>query len=73
MTNKRCQEPSNSVCPGLCFWCEKPFTRGTIGGNAKRFCSTDCKNQFHSASRRWVARAIKRGELSIEDLKRPRR
>jgi hypothetical protein len=52
-----------------CQWCGESFTALSKGGRIKRFCSPPCRMAFHSAARRWIARAIETGLLSIADLK----
>ena len=51
-----------------CYWCGAPFSAGIVGAHRKRFCSTKCKNEFHSAARRWAEQALADGRLSIADL-----
>ncbi len=54
-----------------CFWCGAEFSAKKVGANPKRFCSARCKNRFHSAARRWVARALADGRISLADLRAP--
>ena len=52
-----------------CLWCERPFKCRVSGGSAQRFCAAGCRTAFHSAARRWVARAIETGLLSVDNLR----
>ncbi len=54
-----------------CLWCGAEFLAKTVGAHRKRFCSTRCRNFFHSAARRWVERALADGRLSLNDLGAP--
>lgn len=52
-----------------CIWCGGYFAPRLSGGSAQRFCSSSCRQSFHTASRRWVSAAVEAGVISIESLK----
>ena len=52
-----------------CQWCGEPFPARKVGAHDKKFCSAACKNRYHTASRKWVQRALALGLLSVADLK----
>jgi hypothetical protein len=54
-----------------CLWCGAEFLAKKVGANPKKFCSALCKNEFHTATRRWVERALADGRLSLNDLGAP--
>lgn len=59
--------PNGSVC----LWCDRPITRKHRRGSEQKFCSAAHRMAFWTAARRWVARMIESGSLTLEDLKRP--
>ena len=52
-----------------CTWCTRTFVRRTTGGHAQRFCRPDCRRAFDAAARRWVAKAIADGTLTLDELR----
>ena len=52
-----------------CLWCERPFQAKEVGAHRKKFCSSICKNRFHTAVRKWGQQALAAGRLSLDDLK----
>ncbi len=52
-----------------CTWCGKPFAPRTTGGKRQRFCSEECRNEFHRACRFWAAEQVWRGVLAVSSLK----
>ena len=52
-----------------CLWCENLFTPRCTGGRAQKFCSTSCRQGFHTAARTWAVTAVEQGDLSVDDLK----
>src|SRR6516165_3647614 len=52
----------------ICLWCVAPVTPRR-GGSPKKFCSTRCRQEFHSRARRWAETAVAIGVLSIDVLK----
>ena len=66
-----CQVSAETVmtAPAKCDWCGNPFEPRKFGRHEKRFCSTRCKDQFHTAARRYVDQAISAGAISVDDLK----
>ena len=52
----------------LCQWCERPF-RARRGGSPQRFCSAKHRSLFWSTLRRWGARAVAAGILTIADIR----
>ncbi len=52
-----------------CIWCRKPFRAKVIGAHPKKFCSSTCKDRFHTALRQWAQEAMAAGQLSVSDLK----
>ena len=45
-----------------CDWCEAEMIPNTTP-NRKRFCTTACRNAYHSALRQWAQRAVEHGEV----------
>ncbi len=58
--------PTEQSCP----WCNKPFLPRVGGGKPQRFCSTQCRTQFHSACRAWADAQVWSGNLPMSSLKR---
>ena len=52
-----------------CLWCGRAFTPRATGGSAQKFCSTEHRQDFWIAARRWTIRAIDAGLLSVDCLK----
>lgn len=55
--------------PSICAWCGGSFQASRRGGSAQRFCSPGHRWAYWSAARRWVAKAVDAGLISIQDLK----
>ncbi len=53
----------------LCTWCETEFEPQVIGLSVKRFCSTDCRQDFHAACRIWGEEAHGAGEVTTFQLR----
>ena len=53
----------------ICTWCGAEFESRGTGGSAKRFCSKNCRHDFHSACRAWGEEAYGTGEVSIFQLR----
>jgi len=49
-----------------CRACGGEFPAVTRGGNVKEFCSTECKNDWHTACRRFAEDMIDKGHTSPE-------
>ena len=56
---------------GTCLWCDGPFPPRKRGGSKKRFCSDECRLDFHKACRIWAMKQVDAHLLPIADLKRP--
>ncbi len=81
---EQCPEPSHDVTvpaepepaapppePGAaCLWCGAAYARQATGGTAQRFCSAGCRQTFHTAARRYVAREIDEGRLEVATLRK---
>ncbi len=52
-----------------CPWCGTEFESQTTGRSVKRFCSTDCRQNFHVACRIWGEEAYGTGEVSAFQLR----
>ncbi len=52
-----------------CLWCEIAFESRTVGAHRKMFCSSACRNAYHSALRQWAQRAVEHGEVTVNELK----
>ena len=52
-----------------CPWCGRQFPARVVGAHSKKFCSSICKNRFHTALRRYGQQALAAGRLSVDDLK----
>ncbi len=52
-----------------CPWCETTFEPRTVGAHRKRFCSSTCKDAYHTALRKWAQRAAEHGEVTVNELK----
>lgn len=55
-----------------CAWCGALLASGRRRGSARRFCTTGHRQAYWAAARRWVARAIESGLISVQDLKATR-
>lgn len=55
--------------PRPCLWCGREFVARQTGGSAQSFCCAAHRHKFGTASRRYVAREIAAGHLTIEALK----
>ena len=51
-----------------CLWCETAF-EPRKAGSPQRFCSSKCRDEFHSAGRRYAERAVLGGLLTVADLR----
>ena len=54
---------------GTCPWCDNPFPPRKRGGSPKRFCSEQCRLDFHKACRIWAMKLVDDHLLSISDIK----
>jgi len=52
-----------------CLWCPTPLPAERGRGSARRFCSTDCRQAFHTAARRHALAEIEAGRLTVARLK----
>ena len=52
----------------VCLWCGHPF-QARRGGSPKRFCSAAHRVSFWSALRRWAARAVAAGALTVDQIR----
>jgi hypothetical protein len=52
-----------------CLWCARVFTPRRDGGKVQRFCREACRRSFDAAGRRWVAKAIASGTLTLDELR----
>ena len=51
-----------------CLWCDTAF-EPRKAGSPQRFCSSKCRDEFHSAGRRYAERAVLGGLLAVPDLR----
>ena len=51
-----------------CTWCGSTFEPQVTGRSVKKFCSKDCRQNFHAACRIWGEEAFGTGEVSIWQL-----
>jgi hypothetical protein len=51
-----------------CLWCETAF-EPRKAGSPQRFCTSKCREEFHSAGRRYAERAVLGGLLTVADLR----
>ena len=58
----------NDAAPIHCRWCGRAC-RPRRGGSPRVFCTSGCRNAFHTAARRWAERAIAAGMLTIAELR----
>src|SRR2546423_6939265 len=56
-----------AVRPG-CLWCDTAF-EPRKAGSPQRFCTSKCREEFHSAGRRYAERAVLGGLLTAADLR----
>jgi hypothetical protein len=63
------REPSSESTN--CLWCQRVFMPRRTGGSPQRFCSTEHRQAFWIAARRWTMRAVEAGLLNVECLKVP--
>ncbi len=52
-----------------CSWCGTEFEPQMTGRSVKKFCSKDCRQNFHAACRIWGEEAYGTGEVSIFQLR----
>jgi hypothetical protein len=52
-----------------CAWCSRTFTPRVTGGHAQRFCRPACRRAIDAAARRWAAKAIAAGMLTVDVLR----
>ena len=52
----------------FCTWCGSTFEPQVTGRSVKKFCSTDCRQNFHAACRIRGEEAFGAGEVSIFQL-----
>ena len=50
-------------------WCGKLFNPRRDGGRARRFCDERCRRALDGAGRQWIADTLKRGMLTVADIK----
>ncbi len=53
----------------LCTWCGTTFGPQVTGRSVKKFCSKDCRQNFHAACRIWGEAAYVAGEVSTFQLR----
>src|SRR5438309_10872328 len=51
-----------------CLWCDTAF-EPRKAGSPQRFCTSKCREEFHSAGRRYAERAVLGGLLTAADLR----
>ena len=51
-----------------CLWCDTAF-EPRKAGSPQRFCSSKCRDEFHSAGRRYAERAVLGGLLTVAELR----
>src|SRR5438270_13428915 len=51
-----------------CLWCDTAF-EPRKAGSPQRFCSSKCRDEFHSAGCRYAERAILGGLLTVADVR----
>ena len=61
----------NLATERTCPWCGNPFEARIIGAHRKRFCSSACKNAYHTALRKWAQQAVDNGQVTVARLKAP--
>ncbi len=52
-----------------CLWCEGEFQPRASGGSGQRFCSKDCRQEYHRACRIWADRVVTAGLLPASALR----
>lgn len=52
-----------------CPWCGTPFEATRRGDQTKRFCRPACKNEYHSAARRFTEDMVEKGRISYSLLR----
>jgi hypothetical protein len=57
-----------AVVKSACLWCEAEFAPRK-GGSPQRFCNSKCRDEFHSAGRRFAELAVLSGLLTAADLR----
>ena len=55
-----------------CLWCGTAFAPRCTGGSQQRFCSRDCRYDFHDACRRWAMQELEAGRLPLSALRKCR-
>ena len=51
-----------------CLWCDTAF-EPRKAGSPQRFCTSKCREEFHSVGRRYAERAVLGGLLTVADLR----
>ncbi len=52
-----------------CLWCDREFHPRNSGGSVQKFCSKDCRLEFHAAARAWAEQAVGSGRLPVSAFK----
>lgn len=55
-----------------CMWCGKAFHLARKHGSERRFCSKECRAEFHRATRQWAESQITAGRVTVARLKKTR-
>ncbi len=63
------REGHSMTDPARCRWGGAGFSPRHSGGSVQKFCSSSCRQQFHTAARQWVSAAVDDGRLTVADLK----
>ena len=58
-----------AVANPVCLWCETGFEPRKGGGAPQRFCQPKCRDEFHSAGRRYAEYAVLSGRLAVAELR----
>ncbi len=55
-----------------CLWCSAGFEPRASGGKPQRFCSKDCRVDFHAAARSWAEQAVMSGLVPVSAFRMAR-
>ena len=53
-----------------CEFCNNSYPIKSNKGSEQRFCSDNCRNQFHSYGRKYVSILISKGKIDFKSIKK---
>ncbi len=53
-----------------CMWCDEEFKFRCSGGKEQKYCSEQCRIEFHRKLRQWALEKFQSGSITKEELQR---